>query len=239
MRKGIACLGLAIVTLAGCRPATDELITTRMFVMATTLDLTLPQDAMRREPELLRSIEAELRQFERDYYAWGDGDWMGSRDTRNALGAPLSVYEVHLGSWRRVPEDGDRPLSYRELAHQLADYVVEMGFTHVELMPVTEHPFYGSWGYQTVGYFAPTRRHGDPEDFMYLVDHLHQRGIGVVLDWVPSHFPGDEHGLAFFDGTHLYEHEDTRKGFHPFRCFPRTFVRTRPIGFVRNLKDLQ
>ncbi len=140
---------------------------------------------------------------------------MSERAGRNALDAPMSIYEVHLGSWRRVPEEGNRPLNYRELAHALGDYVSDMGFTHVELMPVMEHPFYGSWGYQVTGYFAPTARYGTPQDFMYLVDHLHARGIGVILDWVPSHFPADEHGLAFFDGTHLYEHADPRKGFHP------------------------
>ncbi|HUK56579.1 MAG TPA: 1,4-alpha-glucan branching protein GlgB [Nitrospiria bacterium] len=148
-------------------------------------------------------------------YDWGDRDWMAKRKRANALAAPLAIYEVHLGSWRRVPEEGNRPLTYRELARPLAAHVKETGFTHVELMPITEHPFYGSWGYQTTGYFAPTRRYGTPQDFMYLVDHLHQEGIGVILDWVPSHFPSDEHGLAYFDGTHLYEHADPRKGFHP------------------------
>ena len=127
----------------------------------------------------------------------------------------MSIYEVHLGSWMRVPEEGNRSLTYRELAPQLADYVQSMGFTHVEFLPVMEHPFYGSWGYQITGYFAPTSRYGTPQDFMYLVDHLHQHGIGVILDWVPSHFPTDEHGLGYFDGTHLYEHADPRKGFHP------------------------
>ncbi|MEP6823545.1 MAG: 1,4-alpha-glucan branching protein GlgB [Ramlibacter sp.] len=145
-------------------------------------------------------------------HVWNDGDWMATRAKRNALDAPMSTYEVHLGSWRR--KDGNFH-TYRELAHLLADYVLEMGFTHVELMPVTEHPFYGSWGYQTTGYFAPTARFGTPEDFMYFVDHLHQRGIGVLLDWVPSHFPTDEHGLGYFDGTHLFEHADPRQGFHP------------------------
>jgi 1,4-alpha-glucan branching enzyme len=148
-------------------------------------------------------------------YRWADADWMRTRAARNALDAPMSIYEVHMGSWRRVPHEHNRSLTYREMAHQLGDYVTEMGFTHVELMPVMEHPFYGSWGYQITGYFAPTSRYGTPQDFMYLVDHLHQRGIGVILDWVPSHFPSDEHGLAFFDGTHLYEHEDPRQGFHP------------------------
>ena len=148
-------------------------------------------------------------------YAWGDTDWMRSRAQRNRLGAPMSIYEVHLGSWMRVPEDGFRSLSYGELADRLVPYVAEMGFTHVELLPVMEHPFYGSWGYQTTGYFAPSSRYGVPQDFMALIDRFHQAGIGVILDWVPSHFPTDEHGLAFFDGTHLYEHEDVRLGFHP------------------------
>ena len=148
-------------------------------------------------------------------YAWGDGEWMKEQGRRNALTAPMSIYEVHIGSWQRVPEDENRPLTYRELAPRLADYVREMGFTHVQFLPVMEHPFFGSWGYQTTGYFAPTSRYGTPQDFMYLVDLLHQNGIGVILDWVPSHFPADEHGLAYFDGTHLYEHADPRKGFHP------------------------
>jgi 1,4-alpha-glucan branching enzyme len=148
-------------------------------------------------------------------YEWGDDEWMRRRARANAFDVPWSIYEVHIGSWRRVPEDGYRSLNYRELAHQLGDYVQEMGFTHVELMPVMEHPFFGSWGYQVTGYFAPTSRYGTPQDLMYLIDHLHRRGIGVILDWVPSHFPTDEHGLAYFDGTHLYEHADPRQGFHP------------------------
>ena len=148
-------------------------------------------------------------------YEWGDEEWLRRRARANALDAPWSIYEVHLGSWRRVPEEGNRFLSYRELAHALGDYVVDMGFTHVELLPVMEHPFYGSWGYQITGYYAPTARYGTPQDLMYLIDHLHLRGIGVILDWVPSHFPSDEHGLAYFDGTHLYEHADPRQGFHP------------------------
>jgi 1,4-alpha-glucan branching enzyme len=147
-------------------------------------------------------------------YRWDDGQWMANRRARNSLDAPISIYELHLGSWRRNVEE-DRPLTYRELAEPLADHVTAMGFTHVEMMPVMEHPFGGSWGYQVTGYFAPTSRFGTPQDFMYLVDHLHQRGIGVILDWVPSHFPTDEHGLGFFDGTHLYEHADPRQGFHP------------------------
>ena len=148
-------------------------------------------------------------------YEWEDAAWMSSRSRRNALDAPISIYEVHLGSWMRVPEEGSRFLTYRELAHRLATYVSENGFTHVELLPVMEHPFYGSWGYQTTGYFAPTSRYGTPQELMELVDVLHRHGIGVILDWVPSHFPSDGHGLAFFDGTHLYEHADPRQGFHP------------------------
>ncbi|HUP64797.1 MAG TPA: 1,4-alpha-glucan branching protein GlgB [Thermoanaerobaculia bacterium] len=148
-------------------------------------------------------------------YQWKDQEWMRARGAHNALDAPSSVYEVHLGSWRRVPEDEDRWLSYREIAEPLAEYVKWMGFTHVEFLPLMEHPFYGSWGYQTTGYFAPTSRYGTPEDLMYLIDVLHREGIGVILDWVPSHFPGDEHGLAYFDGTYLFEHSDPRKGFHP------------------------
>jgi len=145
-------------------------------------------------------------------YEWGDARWMSHRGGNNALQAPISIYELHVGSWRR--RDGSA-MGYRELAEPLADYVHEMGFTHVEFMPVMEHPFYGSWGYQTTGYFAPSSRYGTPQDLMFLVDTLHQRGIGVILDWVPSHFPNDEHGLAYFDGTCLYEHEDPRLGFHP------------------------
>ena len=146
-------------------------------------------------------------------HAWGDGEWMAHRSGNNALGAPMSIYEVHLGSWMRG--DGNRWLTYLELAPKLADYVHEMGFTHVEFMPVAEHPFDGSWGYQVTGYFAPTSRFGSPEDFMSLVDLLHRRGVGVIVDWVPAHFPTDEHALGYFDGTHLYEHSDPRQGFHP------------------------
>ena len=146
-------------------------------------------------------------------YQWTDQDWMKNRQAKNSLQAPISIYEVHLGSWMR--EEHNRPLTYREIAPRLADYVRHMHFTHVQFLPVMEHPFYGSWGYQTTGYFAPTARYGTPQDFMYLVDYLHQAGIAVILDWVPSHFPSDEHGLAYFDGTHLFEHADTREGFHP------------------------
>jgi 1,4-alpha-glucan branching enzyme len=151
----------------------------------------------------------------RDDYDWGDAAWMQSRRERNALDAPMSVYELHLGSWRRTADAPARMLSYRELAGTLPDYVAGLGFTHVEFMPVMEHPFYGSWGYQCTGFFAPTARYGTPADFKALVDALHRRGIGVILDWVPSHFPNDAHGLAHFDGTHLFEHADPRQGFHP------------------------
>jgi 1,4-alpha-glucan branching enzyme len=149
------------------------------------------------------------------HYDWGDGEWMKQRRRFNALDAPFAIYEVHLGSWRRVPEEGNRFLTYSEVASYLVDYVKEMEFTHVEFLPVMEHPFYGSWGYQTIGYFAPTSRYGTPQDLMYLIDQLHQNEIGVILDWVPSHFPDDEHGLVFFDGTYLYEHADPKKGYHP------------------------
>jgi 1,4-alpha-glucan branching enzyme len=147
-------------------------------------------------------------------YAWGDADWMARRRQAQALDAPMAIYEVHLGSWRRVPEDGNRWHTYREMAPLLADYAHDMGYTHVELLPITEHPFDGSWGYQTVGYYAPTSRFGAPQDFMFLIDAMHRRGIGVILDWVPAHFPRDEHGLGYFDGTHLYEHADPKLREH-------------------------
>ena len=150
-----------------------------------------------------------------DKHTWGDAEWLARRQAQaGRLDRPMSIYEVHLGSWRRVAEDSNRPLTYRELAPALADYVSGMGFTHVEIMPVAEYPFTGSWGYQVTGYFAPTHRYGTPEDFQFFVDHLHQRGIGVILDWVPAHFPRDHFALAQFDGTHLYEHEDPRLGAH-------------------------
>jgi len=148
-------------------------------------------------------------------YTWEDAAWMAARADRNALDAPWSIYEVHLGSWARVPEENGRMLTYRELAPRLGAYARDMGFTHVELLPVMEHPFYGSWGYQSTGYFAPTSRYGSPQDLMAFIDTLHGMGIGVILDWVPSHFATDEHGLGFFDGTHLYEHADPRQGLHP------------------------
>jgi 1,4-alpha-glucan branching enzyme len=168
-----------------------------------TLDKSDPFAFATEEPPRTASVITQLD------YDWGDGDWMASRAARNRYDAPISMYEVHLGSWRYEPG------GYRALAVQLADYLERTEFTHVELMPVMEHPFYGSWGYQTTGYFAPTARYGSPQDLMFLIDHLHQRGFGVVLDWVPSHFPTDAFGLAQFDGTHLYEHADPRLGFHP------------------------
>jgi 1,4-alpha-glucan branching enzyme len=148
-------------------------------------------------------------------YLWNDEAWMRERSRQNNLRAPMSIYEVHIGSWMRVPQEENRSLSYREIAPRLAEYVTRLGFTHVEFLPVMEHPFYGSWGYESLGYFAPTSRYGTPQDFMFLIDTLHQHGIGVILDWVPSHFPSDEHGLGFFDGTHLYEHFDARQRIQP------------------------
>ena len=148
-------------------------------------------------------------------HEWGDAEWLEQRRSADALARPLSVYEVHLGSWRLNPLEGNRPLTYRELGEELAEYGTDMGFTHVELLPVMEHPFAPSWGYQVTGYFAPTARFGDPDDFRALVDRMHQAGIGVILDWVPAHFPRDDWALARFDGTALYEHEDPRRGSHP------------------------
>jgi 1,4-alpha-glucan branching enzyme len=145
-------------------------------------------------------------------YEWGDGEWLSKRSTANSLDAPWSIYELHVGSWRR--HDG-AVLGYRELAGPLVEHLTDLGFTHVELLPLMEHPFYGSWGYQTIGYFAPTARYGTPQDLKYLIDQLHQHGIGVILDWVPSHFPDDLHGLNYFDGTHLFEHADRRRGYQP------------------------
>ncbi|HYY92043.1 MAG TPA: alpha-amylase family glycosyl hydrolase, partial [Candidatus Dormibacteraeota bacterium] len=147
--------------------------------------------------------------------SWSDKDWMRDRSVNNSLEAPWSIYELHLGSWRRAPEDKHRWLTYRETADVLPAYLTETKFTHVEMLPVMEHPFNRSWGYQTLGYFAPTSRFGLPEDFVHLVDELHKISVGVVLDWVPSHFPSDAYGLAYYDGTHLYEYEDPRKGYHP------------------------
>ncbi|RJP20387.1 MAG: 1,4-alpha-glucan branching protein GlgB [Candidatus Abyssobacteria bacterium SURF_5] len=148
-------------------------------------------------------------------YSWGDAKWIQNRQSRNSHASPISIYEVHLGSWMRMAQEWQRPLTYREIAPKMAEYVKGAGFTHVQFLPVMEHPFYGSWGYQSLGYFAPTSRYGPPEDFMYLIDLLHQHEIGVILDWVPSHFPSDEHGLGYFDGTHVYEHADPKKGIQP------------------------
>ena len=173
------------------------------------VDKTDPVGIFHEKPPRTASVVWDLD------YTWNDSDWMKKRAVHNSLRSAMSIYEVHLGSWRRVPEEHNRPLTYREIAPRLAEYVNQMAFTHVELLPIMEHPFYGSWGYQTTGYFAPTARFGTPQDFMYLVDYLHQHDIGVILDWVPSHFPSDGHGLAYFDGTHLYEHSDSRQGFHP------------------------
>lgn len=160
-------------------------------------------------PPLTATVTADLE------YQWNDEAWINKRKNTKASEKPLSIYEVHLGSWKRVIETEDRFMTYREMAVELTAYCKEMNFTHVEFMPVMEHPFYGSWGYQITGYFAPSSRFGTAQDFMYLIDQLHQAGIGVILDWVPSHFPTDEHGLGYFDGTHLYEYPDPRKGFHP------------------------
>ncbi len=169
-----------------------------------------PFAAQAEEPPATASVIADLA------FSWGDAEWMAGRQGRLGRDAPVSIYEVHLGSWgRTVGADGRRFPSYSELAPALAEHTLAHGFTHVELLPVMEHPFYGSWGYQTTGYFAPSARYGTPAHLMALVDHLHQRGLGVLLDWVPSHFPDDPHGLARFDGTHLYEHADPRQGWHP------------------------
>ena len=148
-------------------------------------------------------------------YSWKDKSWLKKRPELNALNKPMSVYELHLGSWQRDPSEPDRILTYKEIANSLIPYILEMGFTHVELMPIMEYPYFPSWGYQITGYFAASSRHGTPQELMYLVEQLHANDIAVILDWVPSHFPGDAHGLYEFDGTHLYEHADMRKGFHP------------------------
>ncbi|PIS31545.1 1,4-alpha-glucan branching enzyme [Candidatus Saganbacteria bacterium CG08_land_8_20_14_0_20_45_16] len=166
-------------------------------------------------------------------YNWQDQQWLAQRKNKNSLNAPMSVYEVHLGAWARVPAQGNRWLTYQELADKLVKYVKEMGFTHVEFLPVMEHPFYGSWGYQTIGYFAPTSRYGSPQDFMFLIDTLHQQGIGVILDWVPSHFPADLHGPGFFDGTNLFEHADSRLGFHPdWKSLIFNYSRAEVVNFL-------
>ncbi len=168
-------------------------------------------------------------------YEWSDDEWMATRASRQELDAPITIYEVHLGSWRRATDadGGERPLTYRELAAPLIEHLTEIGATHVELLPVMEHPFYGSWGYQSTGYFAPTSRYGTPQDFKHLIDELHQAGIGVILDWVPSHFPTDEFALGYFDGTHLYEHADPRQGFHPdWNSFIFNYDRPEVVSFL-------
>jgi 1,4-alpha-glucan branching enzyme len=170
------------------------------------VDKADPFGFMHEEPPATASIVWDLD------YDWSDAEWLARRGETNSSHAAVSTYELHIGSWRR--RDGT-PMGYRDVAVPLAEYLQDLGFTHVEMLPVMEHPFYGSWGYQTTGYFAPTSRFGTPQDFMYLIDVLHQHGIGVILDWVPSHFPGDAHGLHYFDGTHLFEHSDPRQGFHP------------------------
>src|SRR5665213_111710 len=168
-------------------------------------------------------------------YSWMDHSWMANRAKNNSPTSPISTYEVHLGSWKRVSEEGDRWLTYREIAPLLADYVHGAGFTHVEFLPIMEHPFDGSWGYQIIGYFAPTSRFGTPSDFMYLVDYLHQRGIGVILDWVPAHFPKDEAGLGYFDGSHLYEHADPKQGEQPdWNTFVFNYGRNEVQNFLIN-----
>ena len=172
------------------------------------------------------------RVWDIDSYGWQDSQWMEKQPVIPTT-CPISIYEVHAGSWMRVPEENNRWLTWRELAKKLGDYVCEMGYTHVEFLPIAEHPFAGSWGYQTTGYFTPTSRFGTPTDFMYLIDHLHQRGIGVILDWVPSHFPDDEHGLVYFDGTHLYEHADPRQGIQrEWNTFLFNFGRTEVRKFL-------
>ncbi len=174
------------------------------------VDKTDPLGFAAELPPLTASIVADL-----DSYSWNDTDWLDRRRQWNPMHAPMNVYEVHLGSWQKGPGRTHGWLDYRDLARRLVDYCHRMNFTHVELMPINEHPFTGSWGYQAVGYYAPTSRHGSPEDFMFFVDHMHQHGIGVIIDWVPAHFPKDGHGLARFDGSALYEHADSRQGEHP------------------------
>src|SRR5579864_3623149 len=173
------------------------------------VDKADPFGFLHEKPPLTASLVWDLE------FQWSDHGWMQKRQGRNSLHAPISIYEVHLGSWMRVPEEQNRPLTYRETAPRIAEYAQRMHFTHVEFLPVMEHPFFASWGYQTTGYFAATSRYGTPQDLMFLIDTLHQHGVGVILDWVPSHFATDEWALARFDGSCLYEHADARQGFHP------------------------
>jgi 1,4-alpha-glucan branching enzyme len=175
--------------------------------------LPLKADPLARHAELRPANASIVR--DGASYAWGDEAWMSERGRRQERAAPIAAYEVHLGSWRRRGGEGFRFLTYRELAGELLPYVADLGFTHVELLPITEYPFDGSWGYQPTGMFAPTSRYGTPDDLKAFVDRAHALGLGVIVDWVPGHFPNDPHGLAFFDGTHLYEHDDPRQGFHP------------------------
>ena len=204
---GVGHSGIWSGAFAGVGEGTHYKYHVRSRLHGYRVDKADPFGFFHEEPPRTASIVRRLD------YAWNDAAWMASRGARNALDAPMSIYEVHLGSWRRGA-DG-RVLNYRELAPLLADYANDLGFTHVELMPVMEYPYGASWGYQVTGFFAPTSRYGTPQDFMFLVDHLHQRGVGVILDWVPGHFPSDTHGLASFDGTHLFEHGDPRQGLHP------------------------
>jgi 1,4-alpha-glucan branching enzyme len=190
--------------------AEEEPYKFRLQAPSEVLEKSDPYGFAAELPPRTASLVADL-----DSYRWDDAEWMKTRARKNSLAAPISIYEVHLGSWRRDPERKNGCLSYQELAHRLVEYCQRMGYTHIELLPVSEHPFTGSWGYQTVGYFAATSRYGSPQDFMYFVDHCHQHGIGVILDWVPAHFPRDGHGLRRFDGTALYEHADPRQGEHP------------------------
>ena len=175
----------------------------------TTTEKSDPFASAAEEAPAISSVIADLG------HDWDDSEWMSTRASTIALDAPISIYEAHLGSWGRHVTDGRRFPRYDELADPLADHLLAHGFTHVELLPIMEHPFYGSWGYQTTGFFAPTSRYGTPTDLMRMIDRLHQRGVGVILDWVPSHFPTDTHGLYEFDGTHLFEHADPRQGYHP------------------------
>jgi 1,4-alpha-glucan branching enzyme len=195
--------------IPGVGPGTAYKYHVRSRYHGHRVDKADPFAFLHEEPPRTASVVCDLN------FAWRDGDWMDQRRARQGLKAPIAIYEVHLGSWMRIPEESNRPLTYRELAPRLTAHMQFMGFTHVEFLPVMEHPFYGSWGYQVTGFFAPTHRYGKPQDFMFLIDYLHRHGIGVILDWVPAHFPTDEHGLVYFDGTHLYEHADPQQGIHP------------------------
>jgi 1,4-alpha-glucan branching enzyme len=175
-------------------------------------DIFLKTDPFAFKTELVPSTASIVHDIHN--YQWNDGEWLAARSSTDYHSKPVAVYEVHLGSWRRNPEKADEFLSYRDLAHNLVAHVKELGFTHIELLPVAEHPYGGSWGYQVTGYFAPTSRFGPPEEFKYFVDYCHRNGIGVIIDWVPAHFPKDAHGLAWFDGSCLYEHADPRQGEH-------------------------